>query len=77
MLLGSRVISLCPKCLKKIGTTGATVQCPKYDNTPVCMHHCYNKCEYLDRSMSLARCTYKQKIYKEMEVIENKKISLH
>ncbi len=69
MLSGSRVISLCPKCLKKIGTT---VQCPQYENTPVCMHHCYNKCEYLDRSMSLARCTFRQAKQKEMEVIEQK-----
>ncbi len=75
--MDSKVIQLCPECLKKLGAAGATVQCPKHGNTPICMAHCYNKCNYLDKSMSLARCTYSQRIKKEREVIGHKKISLH
>lgn len=73
----NKVITLCPKCLKKLGTANGTVQCPEHGNSPVCMKHCYTQCEYLDKSMSLARCTYKKAMEREREAIEHKKISLH
>ncbi len=75
--MDSKVIQLCPECLKKLGETGATVQCPKHYNTPICMAHCFNMCEYMDKSMSLTRCTYNQRTKKEREVIGHKKIGLH
>lgn len=73
----SKIITLCPKCLQKIAKARGTVQCAQFDNMPVCMAHCYNQCGYLDKSMSLARCTFRQAKQREMEAIEHKKISLH
>ena len=72
----SNIITLCPKCLKKISLAKGTVQCPQYNNLPVCMAHCYNGCNYFDKSMSLARCTFGRIKQDREGEIEHKKIGL-
>lgn len=72
----SNVITLCPKCLKPIREAKSTVSCPQVNNAAVCMAHCFKSCKYLEQSISLHHCTYREHKQKEEEA-GHKKISLH
>jgi len=45
----------CPICGKSVREQKHWVRCPK-EGKAVCMHHCYNECEYQKES----HCGYKQ-----------------
>lgn len=60
-------IKECPECKKPVVEIKSSVQCPKHKNLAVCMKHCFVDCSYLDRSCSLAKCTYRK------EELEHKK----
>lgn len=72
----SNVITLCPKCFRPIKEVKSTVQCPQVSNAAVCMVHCFNSCQYMEQSISLQRCTYREHRQKWREA-GHKKISLH
>lgn len=71
-----QVLTLCPECLRKIKEVKSTVQCPKYNHSSVCLEHCFKKCRYLEQSISLQRCTYREVKQKEKEA-GYKKSGLH
>lgn len=73
----SNVITLCPKCFKPIGEVKSTVQCPLVGNAAVCMSHCFNSCQYMEQSISLQRCIYREIKQKGKGAGVHKKISLH
>lgn len=73
----SNIMTLCPECLKQIGEAKSTVICPKYNGAAVCMFHCFNTCKYMEQSISLQRCTYRDQKQKEKEARVHKKIGLH
>ena len=53
----SKEITECPECKKLVIEIKSAVQCPKH-KAIVCMKHCYEDCINIDRSCSLAKCTY-------------------
>lgn len=56
----NKEIQTCPVCGKTVKEVKSWVQCPEVD-MPICMTHCFNDCNYLNRGTSVVRCLYRYK----------------
>lgn len=74
LMQDSKEITLCPICLKSTKQIKSAVYCPREGGAAVCMEHCFKGCGYMEQSISLQRCTYKDNKGRDAG---HKKISLH
>ena len=53
-------VQICLVCGKTVKEVNSWVHCPEI-NMSICMTHCFNNCQHLNKGTSVVRCTYRYK----------------